>query len=237
MNALAKRLFTIKRVGSLPNYKEFLAKKGSVKRTMPVIDGFNFRMLKGEEDIPRVAHLLTEGFKSEITYVIGKNNLECMKNFWIKTLNYDTTTRDNFLLAEVDNEVKGFIKIQDFEGKEKHLPLSEVFKIFPFFGVLKFLIALWQVDKTSVRSEIPEKYIEYISVDSKARGKKIARNVLEYFEYIAEQRGAQKVALTVYSNNKPAINLYLRAGYTTTYEISGPKCLNAGHEEVLAHHY
>ncbi|CAD5126450.1 DgyrCDS14578 [Dimorphilus gyrociliatus] len=229
MNSLARRLFSFKRIAYLQNYNEYLKTKSNVERAIPVVDGMTFRGIK-DKDIPRVAQLITDAYSDDLSIVVGRNNLRYVREFWIKTLNYDNTVKNNFLITEINNEVKGLLKLQDFAGQEKGLPISETLKIFPLSCVGKFVLTGLQLEITSIRSEMFEPYIDYVTVDPKARGQKIAYNVMQYCEYIAEKRGAKRVSLIVNSDNTKAINLYLKLGYIITYEIKCPKYLNAGHQ-------
>ncbi|CAD5126245.1 DgyrCDS14412 [Dimorphilus gyrociliatus] len=232
MNYLTRLLIRSKRIAYLPKYEDFLKTKSNAKRPKPVLDGVKFRKFKNE-DTRILAKYLTYGHTKEYSFIVGEDNLETIVDFWFKSVEQDEITKRNFIVAEVDNKAKGFLKMQDFNRQEKALPVSEVFKTVPFFGAIKLLLTFWQMEIIYQYADESDQYLEFMVVDSNLRGKGIGFNLMKFAEYIAEQRGAKKMTLTVFSEYGDQLSLYKRLGYIITQEIQCPKFINFGYKKTF----
>ena len=69
----------------------------------------------------------------------------------------------------------------------------------------------------------PKKHViclQMISVSPNARGKGVGKKMLDYMNEIAKNNGSNQIILDVIDNNKGAIKLYEREGYTISKHVN-----------------
>ena len=184
-----------------------------------------------QEDALNIAIIHKQQFN---THFLGKYSLKTIENFYKCFLN-----DDNFVLvSEKDNQVIGFVlggdscylsKAQNVFLKKYRISymLETVLKPHVYFSALSrirmFCGSLFsdksKMDNIAQNDLLINKNIRLLSiaVDEKAKGKNIADMLIKSFEnYIYPN----DYGLSVYKDNKRAVNFYLKNGFELEKEIN-----------------
>ena len=162
------------------------------------------------QDLSQAANILASSFR-EMYLKVVKLSEEEMANFIIETGEVPPYAYPGYIVAEEKGEILGLIMLNWF-NQEKPKVVTKISKIFRYGWVtaMKLLI---------MRYLFPEKpkkgacHVTVIAVLEKARGKGIAKILLEQGRKIALANGLNKYTLNVDAANKNAHRLYYKMGF------------------------
>jgi ribosomal protein S18 acetylase RimI-like enzyme len=167
-------------------------------------------------DAKRLAQLWLATFPDKFGPVLGQKAERILCD-WLRLSerHLQTTT-----VAEIEGTVVGFIVLETpaapraDEGRWLWHALQLNNGI---FGALRGMLLMLLID-TDHHVKADEAYIEMLGVDPAWRGQGVAWHLVTQAETAARQQGLSQLTLAVVSDNKPALYLYQKMGFTTQSE-------------------
>jgi ribosomal protein S18 acetylase RimI-like enzyme len=162
------------------------------------------------QDLSQVANIVASSFR-EMFLKIVKLPEEEMAKFIIETGEVPPYTYPGYMVAEEKGEIVGVIMLS-WSKQEKPKAVTRILKIFRYGWVTAMKMLIMRC----LFSEKPKRdtcHVTVIAVLEKARGRGIAKTLLEQGREIAIANGLNKYTLNVDAANKNACRLYQKIGF------------------------
>ncbi len=175
-----------------------------------------------KNDLIRVSQISSESFRTKMGKITGVPE-DKIADFLIRCGYVTSTPHPGYFVAEVDDRVSGYIELRLYNTP---LPKADI-RLFSTAGTYGFYRTLRTLISAAIfhqKLKPGECYLEQLAVSPDTRGKGLGKRLIQKGKNYAASTGCNNYTLTVASENKGAVKLYEKCGFTTKYREDSIIC-------------